>query len=156
MTKNERSFIYLLGEEFVEATEYQNINEHWDVEFLDIPEWGKIDIKGLKKKNRSDKDTLGSIHWIELENVLGNPGRLYGKADSFAFELDNQWIIVLSKDLREYINSVCVDDKIYSTKQMYKKYQRSKFGRKDVVVMVPSKDLLDITFYTIYKNNNNE
>jgi len=70
------------------STKEEDIHEHWDVK-LDI----KFDVKAIKKTNRYDNEPNENIHWVELKNVRGNKGWLYGDANYFAFETEDYWII---------------------------------------------------------------
>jgi hypothetical protein len=74
-----------------------------DLEVLEDGIWIKYDVKGLKKIKRYDKTTNESIHWVEIMNVRGNLGWLYGKADRFAFELNDYYMIIDKEKLQELI-----------------------------------------------------
>ena len=70
-----------------EATEYEDIYGHWDLEVTDSDSFiGKVDVKALKKRRRSDPSVDDSIHGVELQNVNGDAGWLFGLADNIAFE----------------------------------------------------------------------
>lgn len=129
----------------VSPTIDENMFNHWDVSLFDY----KIDVKGLRKKKRSDEDYDEEIHWIELKNVKGNIGWLYGESDYFAFELKKSWILVCKTDLQNFIHEVC-KDKIKSDKpELYKLYTRN--GRKDILTIVKSLDLCQISTEIIKK-----
>jgi hypothetical protein len=83
-----------MGEVTPSSTQ-EDINEHWDVK-LSV----KFDVKAVKKTNRSDIDTDDNIHWVELINVRGAKGWLYGEANYFSFELNDYWVIVAKKHYR--------------------------------------------------------
>ena len=119
-----------------------DIKDHIDL-FWEID--GKkfsFDVKGLKKNSRSDKVTDNNIHWIEIANVRGNAGWLYGKADYIVFETDTEWLLVKRRRLIEMINSKVIDTKISNTKELYTYYRRA--GRKDIIVKVLTSDLVEI------------
>ena len=59
-----------LFETFKEATKEENMYKHIDL----IVEGVKVDVKGMKKVNRSDASINPDIHWIEFQNVRGNKG----------------------------------------------------------------------------------
>lgn len=101
-----------------------------------------FDVKGLKKHNRSDNNVDESIHWIELQNVKGDLGWLYGEADYIAFETLKDWLIVRRVHIIKLIESKVTDKSISKSKNFYTYYQRS--GRKDIVVKVPTNDLREI------------
>jgi hypothetical protein len=118
------------------SSENEDITEHWDIS-TNI----KIDVKGLKKRNRSDDTVDERIHWVEIKNVNGNVGWLYGDADYFAFELHDYWIVVDKYDLQLLVKSQV--KKEYSNIPMLNKlYTRE--GRKDVMTLISTFDLINI------------
>jgi len=132
-----------LGEVAPSTTE-QDINEHWDVK-LDI----KFDVKAVKKVNRSDGETDETIHWVELINVRGNRGWLYGEADYFAFELDDYWVIVNKQILQTFIAKKCAKKEKSDTPALYKIYNRS--DRLDAITLVKTIDLMYLAEQVIEK-----
>lgn len=126
------------------STKQQDINEHWD---LEIPI--KVDIKGMKKVKRSDSEPNQNYHWVEVKNVHGNLGWLYGLADFFAFELEDFWVIVSKENLQKMIAEK-VTKTYYDEPTIYGLYQRK--GRSDVLTIVPSYDLCAISTAMIQKN----
>jgi hypothetical protein len=136
----EKEFVDLVskpGHELVYPTTEQDINEHWDVQIDNI----KFDIKGLKKISRSDASVDPAIHWVEIENVHGKPGWLYGIADYISFETDDSWLVVkrdnLIKMVEDKLMMVVTDEP-----EPYKMYRRR--GRYDVLTIVPTEDLREI------------
>ncbi len=125
-------------------TKEEDINEHWDVSI----DGTKFDIKALKKVNRSDDEVNPEIHWIEIENVHGKPGWLYGMADYIAFETDKSWLIVKREKLVEWINQN-LKIMVTSEPEPYKMYRR--WGRYDVITLVPTEDLRKIKSKEILK-----
>jgi hypothetical protein len=132
-----------LGEVAPSTTE-QDINEHWDVK-LDI----KFDVKAVKKVNRSDGETDETIHWVELINVRGNRGWLYGEADYFAFELDEYWVIVNKQILQTFIAKKCAKKEKSDTPALYKIYNRR--DRLDAITLVKTIDLMYLAEQIIEK-----
>lgn len=120
-------------------------NEKWDIKIS-----SKIDVKGLKKIDRTDPNENEDWHWIELKGNTGKNGWLYGQADYFAFETFNYWIIVHKKDLQQFINTFVEKDKIYDTKIPYKLYQRK--DRKDLITLISTIDLCSIASSIIRKD----
>ena len=102
----------------------------------------KYDVKMLKRKNRGAEQDE-NIHWVELKNVNGEQGWLYGQADFFAFELEDYWVIVSRKELQGFIEKKCVEKTWSRTPRLYSLYQRD--GRKDVITLVKSIDLMYIS-----------
>lgn len=127
-----------------EATREEDMLEHWDIKLET-----KIDVKALRKTKRGDKTTDENIHWIELKNVNGNLGWLYGQAHCFAFELIDYWVIVDKIKLQEFIKDKCKDKIKTETPALYKLYTRR--GRSDVITLVKTIDLLYIASKIIKK-----
>ena len=113
-------------------------------------EWQQI-VKGLKKVNRSDQETNEHIHWVELKNVNGKAGWLYGDADFFSFEIKDYWLVVDKVDLQRFIAEKCREKIRVSKPELYKLYQRK--DRKDIITLVSSYDLCYICTKQIKKNN---
>lgn len=121
------------------ASPEHDINGHWDVE-IDVGTKIKVDVKSLKKENRYDAFTNENFHWIEIKNVMGKKGWLYGEADMFAFELEDYWVMVEKKALQDFIANKCKGKKIGTIKSVYDLYRRK--DRKDVVVKIKTIDLM--------------
>lgn len=120
----------------VASTEEEDIKEHWDVK-LEI----KVDVKSLKRINRVDIETNEFYHFIELKNVHGKLGWLYGNADYFAFETNQYWVIVNKEVLQRFIAMKVAKKKVTSVDEsLYCLYTRDK--RKDVITMVKTIDLM--------------
>jgi hypothetical protein len=117
----------------IEATPEEDMKNH-----VDLKVTYRIDIKGLKKKNRSDNETNEMIHWVEFHNVQGKLGWLYGEADYFAFELKEYWLIVDKFKLQDFLHNKVIKE--YMPKpELYRLYRRE--GRKDSITLVSSIDL---------------
>ena len=143
----ENEFINLVikpNQKIILPTKEQDINEHWDVSINDI----KFDIKALKKVKRSDADTNQEIHWVEIENVHGKKGWLYGSADYIAFETNKSWLIVKRENLVKLVDKN-LKVVITSEPEIYKMY--SRYGRFDVLTIVPTDDLKKILTKEIKK-----
>ena len=119
------------------ATTHQNIYEHWDVRDEEF----KYDVKAMKRWNRADAAPTDRIHYIELKNVQGKKGWLYGDADYIAFETRAHWVLVNRPRLQEWIDSI--DKPTSNKKEIYKLYSRP--GRADVMTIVPTMDLIAIS-----------
>ena len=130
----EREFS-LFFDKVIEASDGQDMKEHWDF-------CVRYDVKMLKRKNRGAEQDE-NIHWVELKNVNGEQGWLYGQADFFAFELEDYWVIVSRKELQGFIEKKCVEKTWSRTPRLYSLYQRD--GRKDVITLVKSIDLMYIS-----------
>jgi hypothetical protein len=140
----EENFIKLFNNA-ASTTEEEDINNH-----VDIKVHVGIDVKGLKKVNRSDQETNEHIHWVELKNVNGKAGWLYGDADFFSFEIKDYWLVVDKVDLQRFIAEKCREKIRVSKPELYKLYQRK--DRKDIITLVSSYDLCYICTKQIKKN----
>lgn len=128
------------------STKEKDINEHWDVE-IKI----KIDVKSLKRINRDDYDTNENYHFVEIKNVNGDDGWVYGKADYFAFELNDYWVIVEKLSLQNFIKDNVSNTYVNSPDEaLYCLYQRT--GRKDIITLIKTIDLIVISTDVIKKD----
>ncbi len=115
----------------------------------------KVDVKQMKKRNRIDDVEDPTIHFIEFQNVRGDKGWIYGKADYIAFEQPDYFIMVNRKKLGKYYcdvmknnTTVIISD---DNKKIHTWYTRK--GRQDVFLMVNTSDLFNIKDYIIYKTS---
>jgi hypothetical protein len=127
------------------ATDKQDMEEHWDVE----SEGKRYDVKAMKKWRRSDAEPTDRIHYVELRNVRGELGWIYGEADYIAFETRSHWIVVPRKKLVFFIEGATEKNERSDKPAVYKLYQRE--GRKDLMTVVPTMDLLAISEVIINK-----
>ena len=123
--------------------EKQDIKGH-----VDIKVSVGVDVKGLKKINRSDQETNEHIHWIEIKGITGHNGWAYGEADFFAFEIKDYWIVVSKEDLQIFIKENIKKERVLKP-GLYKLYQRK--DRKDLITLVTSYDLCYISTLQIKK-----
>jgi hypothetical protein len=127
------------------ATKEQDINEHWDVMDAD---GNRYDVKIMKRYRRSDPAPTDRLHYVELRNVLGKNGWLYGQADFIVFETRQWWLVVKRNDLVKFIEGA-VWGETTETPQPYKLYQRE--GRQDLMTIVPTVDLLSLATKVVNK-----
>lgn len=125
----EQSFKKLLGDSATKSGQLNDRIDHWDFNV-------RFDVKKIRSV---DEFGESNYHWIELMNINGNEGWLYGKSNYFAFETKNYWIIVEAEKLRAWILTVVKDPEITFKKEIYRVYRRR--DRLDKVVMVPTLDL---------------
>jgi hypothetical protein len=130
----------------VAATKHEDMFKKFDLT-INI----KVDVKGMKKINRSDKEPNENFHWVELKNVRGNKGWLYGGSDYFAFEVKDYFIAVKKEVLQELIKDKITDEE---GKGIYLRYSRA--GREDLMTLVPTMDLCSIAHAIIPKRDQND
>ena len=123
----------------IESSNYQDFNEHWDVQGNLDGKIFKFDIKGLKKTNRWDLNTQDDNAWVEGTNVRGKPGWVKGKADYIVFERNDYWLLVNREELLERVESKLKEKNYEKGKGVYQIYQRE--GRQDKITLVPYKDI---------------
>lgn len=139
-----------IGGECKKSDAKQDIYDHIDF-WWDSPKMGRIgiDVKGIKKANRSDKEYDDTINWLELLNVRGNPGWIYGKSTYIAFRTLTNILFVKTVKLQEYVNEKVKGKQLVreNPKEFYVPYQRK--GRQDMIIKVPTSDLVEICDFTI-------
>jgi hypothetical protein len=98
----------------------------------------------MKRFRRSDPEPTDRLHYIELRNVNGKVGWLYGKADYITFETRAWWIVVDRAKLAEFVEGAIWsgNDQFGLKPEPYKLIQRE--GRQDIITIVPTVDLLSI------------
>ena len=156
------------GVEVGRSSKEQDVNEHWDVKlkYNGLKEDVRIDVKGVKSER-------GEYHYLEILNVRGDAGWLYGEADAFAFETNNYWILVEKGDAQNFIKEkiselgievdnildycseeIHKDNELFiEEKLLYKLYTRRKFDRKDLMMKVYSEDLFHLAYDSIEKKS---
>lgn len=145
-----------LGGIALPATEKQDMFDHVDVlwKYDKKMKPAKIDVKGMKKDKRNDNKPNPDIHWIEFQNVNGNLGWLYGKADCIAFETLDEWIIIKRAHLAEVMQNAVKNNSITRNinEAYYRYYQRE--GRKDIITKVDTTLLRNNADKIIKKHGN--
>lgn len=133
----EDSFKKLLGESATKSSAFADRMDHYDFNV-------KFDVKKIRS---TDEWGEANYVWVELMNIKGNEGWLYGKSDYIAFETLNYWVIVETRLLREFIDSVVINTELLiDKKEPYRLYRRR--GRLDKLVMVPILDIVYLGFLT--------
>lgn len=129
------------------STPEEDMIQHWDVE----SDGKRYDVKAMKKWKRSDPEPTDRMHYVELRNVNGELGWLYGEADYIVFETRRYWLVVNRRFLMAFIEGATEKNERTPKPEVYKLYQRT--GRKDLMTVVPTVDLLAISEATIQKPN---
>ena len=130
--ESEQRFQEIFSHGLSRSNTMQDMHEHWDFSL-------KFDVKKIRSV---DEHGESNYHWVEIYNVNGQTGWLYGKADYVAFETKKFWLVVPIKTLQEFIKENMIKE--YADKKPYYMYRRE--GRKDKLVMVPTIDLCTIGF----------
>jgi len=129
-----------------DATEDQNINEHWDYLLQKGSEKYRVDVKAIKRVSRNAPGVQDKLVWIELHGVRSKDrGWLYdGKADLISFEKKESFVIVLRTELIKLVESL-VDFKTMVRRAVEAKYRiYSRPGRPDQITLVETEKLKTI------------
>ena len=138
------------GYTVIQTSAASNIREHIDFILVrdNEPDKTAVDVKARKKVSRYSDEYDDENVWIEFNNVRGNPGWLYGKADKIAFERAFDFVLVDRESLKEYCEATVSPVIVKSRAEaIYKSFQRN--GRKDVISRVPMKDILHPYSFTV-------
>lgn len=102
----------------------------------------KVDIKARKKLKRSDENYCDEWIWLEILNVRGDPGWIYGNG-FIAFEMENHFVIISKKALADLVEKLVDQEKMVDKphKAHYCAYRR--FMRKDRITLIESKHLYE-------------
>ena len=105
-----------------------------------------VDVKSIK-----DPETV----WVELKNVQGKKGWLYGDATHIAFQRPLGFVVVKRLHLLELVEALVDMDAMVSSPAdcLYKLYSRRKWGRKDLLTKIKPTDLNSLS-YVLIKNEN--
>jgi hypothetical protein len=128
------------------ASNYANINDHWDVLIEKGAERYRVDVKGMKRLSRHDSNAQDEWMWIELHGVREHDrGWLYdGKAELVAFEKKRSFVVVRRDGLIKLVEQlVDLSTTVHSARAArYKVYSRP--GRPDRITMVEMEKLASI------------
>mgnify|MGYP003650499442 FL=1 len=108
------------------------------------------DDQGVDVKGNNLPDEI----WVELKNVNGDHGWLFGEATIIAFDMPELagFVVVDREDLKDYckdnVNLVGLVDKRDAYKRCY-----TRRGRKDIITMLVLSDLQQLKSYHVVKYN---
>lgn len=128
------------------ASEDGNKNEHFDYLMSKDGRSLKVEVKSRKRMGRADFRVQDAFVWVEIHGVRkDDQGWLYGGADLIAFELADSFRLVRRSDLARLIGKLVDFNATVDTPKeaLYKLYSRR--GRHDLLTMIRSSDLLQIT-----------
>lgn len=122
----------------------ENISQRWDFEIIKGVERFKLEVKSAKRLRRADDELQTEFVWVELKNVRGEVGWLFGKAHLIAFETADSFLFVRRLDLLRVVNSKVNFAARVSRPldALYKIYRRE--GRKDKLTLLPAADIEEI------------
>ena len=141
----EEEFRQLMGG--IYSSNQEDIHEHWDL----ATSFGKVDVKGLKAIKRR-QPVQDEFIWVELKNVRGNRGWLYGDADFFAFKTFTSWLICPRIALQTLVEEIVnVDEQCYPPICCI--YQRK--DRKDQLTLIPTNRVKLISYEVFHESQEN-
>jgi len=107
----------------------------------------RVDVKAKKYLSRGSNKILDDMMWIELRNVAGNPGWLYGRANIIAQQFEDYFLLINRILLKEFIESRSIKERVTTPQDaLYKIYSRA--GRKDEITLVNIADFPEEIFTT--------
>jgi hypothetical protein len=106
----------------------QDIHDHVDYIVTTKTETFSVDVKTAQ-----DQELI----WIEIKNVNGALGWLYGKADRIAFYTSvlMKIIMVDREELKEYVHKNTIKELRPKGEALHHLYQRA--GRRDILTQIP-------------------
>ncbi len=142
------------GYEVTSASKTDDMRKHVDVWIKkDGGEKIGVDVKSKKKVSRNDGENSGETIWLELVNVTGNVGWVFGDSNLVSFETEDGFLLVNRRSLADFaLQWIDFDDVVSQSKDsLYKSYTRS--GRKDVISRVNVSDLVENTWNKVWEFN---
>jgi hypothetical protein len=141
--KAEASFKDLLINEGLHVREADMVEQRNHVDLIVNENNRKVryEIKSRKKINRSDDQYQDSLIWIEIQNVRGDLGWLFGASDYIVFERNKDFVVVDREKLADFVTRTCNLRKVarHADEALYSRYQR--FGRKDCLTLIRNEDI---------------
>jgi len=115
------------------------------IDFYVVTDEGEISVD---VKHSSDVEQI----WVELKNVRGKTGWLYGEATHICFDvpLVNKMVMVERKELAAYIAENCTKEFVKKDEAYLKLYTRQ--GRADILTFIKLYDLFYLTTFQIYRH----
>jgi hypothetical protein len=136
------------------AAREQDIHEHWD--FLITKDNGqyRVDVKARKRLSRQDDNVQEDWIWLEFHSVRpDDQGWLFGgKADLFAFEKADKFVIITRDGLQEIANTFVAKTERVSSPQEAKYKLYSRQGRADLLSMIEMK-LVESRAWDVWEKN---
>jgi len=134
------------------STREENMHKHIDYFLEGQDKTVSVDIKARKRTSRRDKKFNDDWVWLELKNVQGRKGWIYGEADFIVFEREEDFALVPRKSLIKLINEEVRFDLSFVEKAFeakYRIYQRK--GRRDQITQVKMEDVLKLKGVILWK-----
>ena len=147
-----KQLVEKVGGSIVPATSDEDIYNHVDFWWVK-PDGSRlgVDVKGMKKRSRNDLRPDNDITWLELQNVNGGPGWLYGSAKYIAFRRIGLTVFVDRAVLASYAERLIAGKQVVTIRPQVCgiPYTRSRWNRNDITVMVPLDDMQALAEFTL-------
>ena len=117
------------------ASSYEDRVLHYDF----IVNSDRVEVKSIKSARRGMHPDP-SIIYVELRNIVGGPGWLYGSSDHVAFEQPRGFLMVPTKSLRRYVESIKHRLPFSSMSGIHHTLY-SRRGRDDLVVILSNNEI---------------
>ena len=123
------------GYSVTKASGEQDQQGHIDFHISNARSTWSVDVKS--KKSISRYDTVGSDDntILEIKNVVGKEGWIYGKADYIAFAMDTEFLMVPRFLLAEWADRMI---------EAYPKKVFTRKGMKDQLILMPLAELIEL------------
>lgn len=131
----------------VEASIDEDINQH-----IDLKQSIGIDVKGIKKLYRDDDSPNENYHWIEIKNVNGDNGWMYGESDFIAFETEEYFFITPRLSLKRFVEHKC-KSKIWSVDPALYQLYRRKERPNECLTLIKTIDIAYLSTQIIKKDD---
>lgn len=134
------------GWQVAESSPDEDINDHWDFLLSRGERKILVDVKAMKRIQRSDSGKQDDLIWIELHSVRPyDNGWLYGKATHISFEMADGFVIVKRDELRILVESlVDYENLVESAKNAFHCIY-SRGGRPDKLTLISKEELLTLS-----------
>jgi hypothetical protein len=144
------------------ATDEQDKFEHWDIKLEPkdpnclLIKWDaedkdlRFDVKSLKHITRQDEELNEDFHFLEIKNINGYPGSIYGKADYMVFEKFKTWVVVDRIKLVEFVEEFLVNP-VYCFKKPLPYAIYTRQNKQDEIMLVETNKLEEISTLIIDK-----
>lgn len=122
------------------SSKAENTKRHIDFYVTRSKDTVTVDVKG---------NNTPEMIWIELKNIYGHDGWLYGDADYIAFDMNTLGYFAMMRryELVELCDRSVVHELVGKIHAYHKLYTRA--GRKDVITRFILKDLTNLKSFTI-------
>lgn len=117
------------------ATKFENMKKHYDFIVNINNEFLKVEVKAIKSRQRGEKPDP-SVIYLELFNIDGGPGWIYGNADYIAFQTSGGFAMYLRTDLIKLVD-YWKDRVPFVSKSGIDFTLYGRNNRKDLVLVLP-------------------